>query len=282
MPYSAEISRSNPTAFLILIDQSYSMSEPFGRGMGSKAEEAARVVNRILTEFTIKCAKGDDQIYDYFDVGVLGYGGSVGNAFSGPLGGSLFQPISGVGNNPLRLDTLSKKVPDGAGGLVEETVSMPVWIDVKTDGHTPMCGAFQLARDAVSGWVNGHQSAFPPTVINITDGESTDGNPSGVARDIAAIETSDGPVLLFNCHISASNAESQLFPASSADLPNREAEMLFETSSILPPKHLELAQSAGVEATAGSRGFAFNADLVDLTIFLEVGTRLNALSAELR
>lgn len=282
MPYSAEISRSNPTAFLILIDQSYSMSEQFGRGMGSKAEEAARVVNRILTEFTIKCAKGDDQIYDYFEVGVLGYGSSVGNAFAGSLSGSLFQPISEVGNNPLRLDTLSRKVPDGAGGLVEESVSMPVWIDARTDGHTPMCGAFQIARDAVRGWTGQHPDAFPPTVINITDGESTDGDPSGVAREITSIETPDGPVLLFNCHISASGAESKLFPSTPEELPGREAELLFDISDVLPGKHLELARSAGVAVTLGSRGFAFNADLVDLTIFLEVGTRLNAISAEIR
>jgi hypothetical protein len=282
MPYTAEISRSNPTAFLILIDQSYSMSEPFGRGMGSKAEEAARVVNRILTEFTIKCAKGDDQIYDYFDVGVLGYGGSVGNAFSGVLGGSLFQPISAVGNNPMRLDTVSKKVPDGAGGLVEESVSMPVWIDAKTDGHTPMCGAFQVARDAVRSWTAQHEDAYPPTVINITDGESTDGDPSDLARDITSVETSDGPVLLFNCHISATVPESKMFPSSSEGLTGIEAQMLYECSSILPSKHLELAQSARVPVTSGSRGFAMNAGLVDLTIFLVVGTRLNAISAEIR
>lgn len=282
MAYSAEISRSNPTAFLVLIDQSYSMSESFGHGMGSKAEEAARVVNRILTEFTIKCAKGDDQIYDYFEVGVLGYGSSVGNAFAGTLSSSLFQPISEVGNNPLRLDTVSKKVPDGAGSLVEESVSMPVWIDARADGHTPMCGAFQVAYDALSGWVHQHPDAFPPTVINITDGESTDGNPTDKALEIMSIETADGPALLFNCHVSASGAETKLFPSTSEGLPGREAELLFNISAVFPAKHLELARSAGVAVTQGSRGFAFNADLVDLTIFLEVGTRLNAISAEIR
>ncbi len=117
MPYAAEISRSNPTALLILIDQSYSMSDPFGGGLGPKATEAARVVNRILTEFTIKCAKGENDIRDYFEVGVIGYGGSVGNAFGGVLGGSLLQPISKIGESPLRLDTLVHKVSDGAGGV---------------------------------------------------------------------------------------------------------------------------------------------------------------------
>jgi hypothetical protein len=282
MSYSAEISRSKPTAFLILIDQSYSMSESFGGGHGSKAEEAARVVNRMLAELTIKCAKGDDQIYDYFDVGVLGYGQTVGNAFAGSLGSSLFQPISHVADNPLRLDTISRKVPDGAGGLVEEEVAMPVWIDPATNGHTPMCQALDLAKSAVSAWVSDHPEAFPPTVINITDGESTDGDPSPVAHDLASLSTGDGNVLLFNCHISASPSTPLLFPATLENPPGHVAATLFGMSSMLPSKHLELAQSEGVAVSQGSRGFAFNAKLVDLTIFLEVGTRLRAISAELR
>lgn len=282
MPYTAEISRSKPTAFLILIDQSYSMSESFGGGHDSKAVEAARVVNRVLTELTIKCAKGDDQIFNYFDVGVLGYGQMVGNAFSGPLGGSLFQPISMVGDNPLRLDTISRRVPDGAGGLVEEKVAFPVWIDPMTNGHTPMSQALELARSAVRSWVSDHPDAFPPTVVNITDGESTDGDPSSAASALTSLSTSDGNVLLFNCHISASSGVQLLFPASLEHPPDRSADTLFKMSSVLPSKHRELAQSEGVAVSESSRGFAFNANLVDLTIFLEIGTRLKAISAELR
>lgn len=282
MPYTAEISRTNPTAFLIMIDQSYSMSEPFGAGQGSKAEEAARVLNRVLTDLTIKCAKGDDQIYDYFDVGVMGYGHTVGNAFTGPLGGSLFQPISRIGENPARIDTVTKKIPDGAGGLVEEVVSLPVWIDPASNGHTPMCRALQLAHSAISSWISTHPNAFPPTVLNITDGESTDGDPTIPATELASITTSDGNVLVFNCHISGTSGRGPLVPASADNLTNPLAINLFEISSELPTKHRELAQSEGVDAPPGSRGFAYNADLVDLTIFLEVGTRLRSVSAEIR
>src|SRR5690606_27884160 len=116
----------------------------------------------------------------------------------------------------------------------------------KADGHTPMCGAFQLARDSVSGWTDQHPDAFPPTVINITDGESTDGDPSNIAREITSIVTPDGPVLLFNCHISASGADSKLFPSTPEGLPGREAELLFNISDVFPAKHLELARSAGI------------------------------------
>ena len=46
MPYTAEISRTNPSCFLFLIDQSGSMQEPFGTSDGAsggktKAESLA-------------------------------------------------------------------------------------------------------------------------------------------------------------------------------------------------------------------------------------------------
>ena len=48
MPYSAEISRSNPTCFLFLVDQSSSMLEPFGGQAGkNKSEGVADALNRL-------------------------------------------------------------------------------------------------------------------------------------------------------------------------------------------------------------------------------------------
>ena len=43
MPYTAEISRANPTCFLFLIDQSGSMADSFGtEGAGRKADFRGR------------------------------------------------------------------------------------------------------------------------------------------------------------------------------------------------------------------------------------------------
>jgi hypothetical protein len=56
--YSAEISRANPTCFVLMIDQSASMQDPLGGGSGRrKCEEVADAVNRLLSELAIKCAK---------------------------------------------------------------------------------------------------------------------------------------------------------------------------------------------------------------------------------
>ena len=49
MPYSAEISRTNPTCLLFLIDHSSSMDGPFGGQPGKKKSDGvADAINRIL------------------------------------------------------------------------------------------------------------------------------------------------------------------------------------------------------------------------------------------
>ena len=69
MPYTAEIRRTNPTCFIFLVDQSASMSKPFGGGGAgqSKAQGVADGINRLLQNLSLKCAKSDG-IRDYFHV----------------------------------------------------------------------------------------------------------------------------------------------------------------------------------------------------------------------
>src|SRR5579884_675438 len=103
MAYTAEISRANPSCFLFLIDQSGSMSDSFGAGEGTrkKADGVADAINRLLQNLTIKCAKSEG-VRDYYHVGVLGYGSSVGPAFGGSLAGQDLVPISEIANHPAR------------------------------------------------------------------------------------------------------------------------------------------------------------------------------------
>lgn len=272
MPYTSEISRNNPSAFVILLDQSSSMAEPFASGGESKAVEAARVVNRFLAELTIKCAKAEG-IRDYFEIAVLGYGKGVRNALGGELSSSELQPISAIGDNPLRIDQIRKKVPDGAGGLVEEITDMPVWVEPLADGMTPMCQALSRAKDLLERWVALHRSSYPPTVLNITDGEANDGDPLPVALSLRNIATDDGQVLLFNCHLSSKRGPQVYFPNSSEGLVDVFAVQLFQMSSELPPTQLEAARAEGFQVAPGSRGFVFNASLEDLIRFVDIGTR---------
>jgi hypothetical protein len=187
-----------------------------------------------------------------------------------------------MGNTPLRLDRVAKKVPDGAGGLVEEQVDFPVWVDPKANGATPMCQALGTAHDILSNWAVGHADSFPATVLNITDGEANDGDPLPLADSLKRLSTNDGNTLVFNCHISSSRADKIEYPASDEGLPDQFAAQLFSMSSELPPAYLEIARSTGFSVMAGSRGFVFNAGLEELVNFIEIGTGLAIPSAELR
>src|SRR5690349_12836453 len=176
MAYQADISRSNPGCFLFLLDQSGSMSDPFAGTAGghSKADELATIINRLLASLVIRCSK-DEGVRDYFEVGVIGYGGKgVAPALATR---NTLVPISQLANSPLRVEDKVQKIPDGAGGLVEQTVKFPIWVDPRAEGGTPMTQAFNQGTDALNTWVAEHRAAFPPVVFNITDGEATDGDP---------------------------------------------------------------------------------------------------------
>jgi hypothetical protein len=271
--YSAEISRNNPSMILFLLDQSGSMQDVFETDSGvTKAQALADAINKLLQTACIKCAR-EEGIRDYFHVGVIGYGKQVGPAFAGSLSGRELVPISEVGAMPARIDTRTKKVPDGAGGLVDQEVKFPIWFDAVANAGTPMCAAFQEARRIVQGWLGNHPNSFPPVVINITDGESTDGDPAGDAASVRSLASSDGAVLLFNLHVSSQQGATIVFPSSDAGLPDQYAKLLFEMSSPLTPFMVAEAKKLGFNVTEGARGFVFKSDLVSAIQFLDIGTK---------
>jgi len=221
----------------------------------------------------IKCTKSEG-VRDYYDVGVIGYGAdTLRTGFGGALAGQPFVPVSKVADNPARIDERKKKVEDGAGGILEQTVKFQVWFDPLAAMSTPMCAALEHARTIISDWVGKHAGSYPPIVINITDGASTDGDPLPFAKALTDLATSDGTVLLFNCHISNASGKPVVFPDSVDAVDDPSARTLFEMSSPLPERIRLAAQGEGFPVSTETRGFAFNADLVDLIRFLDIGTR---------
>ena len=281
MPYTAEISRTNPSCFFFLVDQSASMIDPIGDARASdarasKADVVADALNRLLTELAIRCAK-EEGVRDYFYVSVIGYGQSVESAFRGELQGRDLVPISEVADHPLRVDQRVRKTPDGAGGVIEVKTDFPVWVEALANGATPMCGALTRAAGLISAWIGEHPRGFPPIVLNLTDGEANDGDPIASAGQLAQRRTDDGPVLLFNLHISDKGGAPITFPAESSGLPDVYARSLFDMSSELPPHMREYAASNRYDVREGSRGFVYNSNIVSLVQFLDIGTRALAL-----
>jgi hypothetical protein len=273
MPYTAELSRANPTCLVFLIDQSSSMAEPFGaQPEKPKAEGVSDGINRLLQNLVLKCAKGDG-IRDYFHVGVIGYGGRVIWALGGKLAGQKLVPISAIANNPLKVEQRTRKVDDGAGGLVEQKFKFPVWFESVAGGRTPMCQALTEATTVIEEFVAKYPDSFPPLVINISDGKATDGNPELPCYKLRNLATSDGNVLIFNAHLSSVPARPIEFPSQESQLPDPEARVLFRMSSVLPPKLRDAAATEGYTVDANPRGFVFNADLVSVIRFLDIGTK---------
>jgi hypothetical protein len=277
MPYSAEISRTNPSCFIFLLDQSGSMADGVGSGEVQlrKADFLSDVVNRTLHDLVIRCTR-TEEIRDYYYVSLIGYGrqgAAVGSGFAGRLSGQTLVKISEIGEYPARLESRTKKVVDGAGGLVEQVVRFPIWVDPVAENGTPMCAALQQAKGIVDSWLAEHPNCFPPMVLHITDGESTDGDPTQAGQAIMDSRSTDGNVLLFNCHISSQRVARIEYPNDSAALPNDFARAVFAMSSVMPVEFRSAATAVGINLPEGARGFVFNADATALVHFFDIGTR---------
>src|SRR4051794_14881216 len=149
MPYTAEISRTNPTCLLFLIDHSSSMDGPFGGQPGKKKSEGvADAINRLLQNLVLKCAKADG-VRDYFQCGVIGYGAAVKPVLAGSTPDQPLLPISVIANAPLRVEQRKRMVDDGSGGLVEQSFRFPVWFEPTAAGKTPMNAAIEMAKTVV-------------------------------------------------------------------------------------------------------------------------------------
>ncbi len=279
MPYQREISRDHKACVLFLLDQSYSMVEPLGGSTDRKCDELAKAVNAWLYNMSIR-SSGDEGIRDYMDVGLIGYRTDqqaqpiIGSSLAGPLAGRELVSITEVGNHPARIETVMQRLQDEeTGEMLEFPSESPVWVEPTAEGSTPMCHVFYQAYQTLNQWIQQHPDSFPPIVIHISDGESQDGDPVPYADAIKNLATNDGNVLLFNCHLSMTQAAQVLFPSTPDGLPDELARVLFNMSSVLPEPFYRNAVAEGMALQPGARGMAFNADMVVLVKFLDMGTR---------
>ena len=278
MPYTADISRANPACFLFLIDQSASMVMALAGQPGQrKMDRAAEAINGILNAVSLRCSQGME-IRDYFHIGVISYNtdsagrATVKSALAGTTPDQPFLLVSQV-VDLAEVEDRQVREPDGAGGLVEVTRKVPVWFRPSAEYGTPMCEALGIASRCLQSWINNYPDAFPPIVINITDGAATDGNPESLAGEIMSLATTDGNVLVFNVHLSEVAAMPVQYPDREDGLPDDLAKRLFRMSSVLPESSRNLAATLDLAVNEDSRGFVFNSDMAALVQFLDIGTR---------
>ena len=257
------ISTSNPGCIVILVDQSWSMSESFSDG-GTKAERATQAVNRVIEELVLACRSGAT-IKDRCHVSVIGYGAQVDCVVDGT--------ISKIASEKIRDDKMKKLIPDGVGGVTEIDVDMPIWLEPEADNGTPMHEAFEQAAEIVENWISHRPDSFPPIVINITDAMATEVDlTTDNARELMNLCTTDGNVLVFNLHIANSRNTIVLPNDKTQFAGDHFAEFLFEISSPLPQPLVVLAQEAGFSLETGARCFGYNADESLMVQLLQFGS----------
>jgi hypothetical protein len=170
---------------------------------------------------------------------------TVGFTLGGTLQSGELLPISQIAMNPLRVERRDKTVYDGAGGLTTYTVNFPIWFEPKAEGPTPMFEALELAYRALEAFVQRYPNAYPPVVMNLTDGQPTDESGQMTPTVLQQVESwrrnafaTCKPLTDRYCysmlHISAIAGAAIWFPDNESVLPDEYARLMFRMSSVMP------------------------------------------------
>lgn len=266
--YSKNITSSEPTLILVLIDQSSSMGSPWGNSGISKCELAANAVNHTLYDLTLNACMKDGELIDRVHVGVFGYGqGGVSWRLPGAEA-SGWQTASSWCTG----FASTARVPvshDGHRAIEQE---IPIWLEPVAANGTPMAPAFQKAHQVVKAHAVAYPNSHPPIVINITDGEA--GGIESPSSQIRSVTTEDGNALLFNLQIASEGGEPVMFPERPPSGCTPYTRVLHSISSIVPANMALRAARLGIDIPESGRAIVLNADPLALTRLLQVGTTL--------
>ena len=279
--YTAQITRNTPTAFIFLIDQSVSMQKYttlYGEEM-PMAEAVARIVNHQLNELVLRCVKGSET-RDYYDIAIIGYGENAYSGWKGELEGRDFVKPSELKEHPYKKITTKKETRTRNGVKVVEIEEVQ-WIEAEaTEGWTRVHHAFEKAKGLLDEWMEKHhdKDCYPPTIINITDGEFNGATKEYVlqqANELKSMFTNDGNVILFNIHISANKAVCVTCPASKDEVSfSSLATTMYEMSSLLPMRYSDRIADLRGDGTPNNRytAMSINADMSTLIQLMDIGT----------
>ncbi len=288
--YTARVDREHPTAFVFLVDQSVSMRRltTFNGEDMTLSEAVARIVNAQINELVERCVKSNETRH-YFDIAMIGYGDEAYSAWNGALEGRDFVSPEEIRNNAYKVITVREEKRTRKG-LVTKEVEKKQWMEARHDGHcTRMNKAFKRAEGLLVTWLKEHEGkdCYPPTIINITDGEyngTTHSEMQQLANQLKSMFTNDGNVLLFNIHIVPGNVEAIAFPASTTELSgNGYGERLYNMSSLLPLNYNEQIRSMfGDDKKADIRYHAMgvNTGMERLVKMMRIGTLSSMLAVQ--
>lgn len=262
-------SSATPGLLIIMIDQSGSMTLNYDEN-DSRSEFATKAVNRVINTLIQKNFDGKEP-KDRCYIAVIGYDHEANILVSGYL--------KELEKKTRRIASVKKKVSNGDGGLIEIDTKIPVWIEpIYEDRCTNMMGAFDMAKEIVSEWVNDKPNYPAPVIINISDGLPYDGREIEecmsetiqIVNMIKEINTTDGKVQIFNAMIGEGN--KVIFPKSESELDSVEAQFLYEISTEIPEAYRGAAEKNELNFNAGAHGAIYNADAEHLVKLIDFGS----------
>ena len=284
-PYTAQITRNTPTAFIFMIDQSISMSRKltFRGEFITLADAVAWIVNAQIYDLVLRCVKMED-VRHYYDIAVIGYGDDASFGWKGALAGRDFVSPEELKNNPFKKIIVKEEKRTKKGMVLKEVLKYQ-WVEPIAAGkYTRAHKAFAMVKDLLDKWMKEHheKDCYPPTIINITDGAFNGiENPREVntqlANELKALFTNDGNVLLWNIHVTPDNKEQLLLPVSKTELNNdKYSEWLYDMSSLLPSRYNQpIGDLRGDAENRRHVAMATNTDLSTLIQLMDIGTPTN-------
>ena len=282
-PYTAQITRNTPTAFIFLVDQSVSMRRitTLNSEQMSLAEAVARIVNNQINELVYRCIK-TTEVRHYYDIAIIGYGHEVYSGWNGVLAGRDFVSPEELKNNPFKKIIVKEEKRTRKGTMIKE-IEKVQWLEARCDGNwTHVHKALDKAKALLNQWMKEHhdKDCYPPTIINITDGQFTQVTREQVvqqANELKAMFTNDGNVLLWNIHITPNHLEQVLLPIGKEELKgDKYSELLYDMSSLLPTRYNQaISDIRGDSVDSRHVAMATNTDMSTLIQLMDIGTPTN-------
>ena len=259
---SPRASRNNPLLILILQDGSASTTdEAIVNGQCTRIDKAIQnAVNANIADTIELCTNRRQEIQDAVHFACLGYAaGSVTSLL----------PDTSVESPVLRASQLAHL---HLGVDMIDGQSVPRYIVCSGKGNTPQKLAYRRAAETIERWLESHPNASRVIVLDIGDGESTDGDPCPEAESIRRIRTIGGDAILFAVNLCAGEHQGVIFPASESELDSDAAVRLFRMASSLPDEMIQFARAAGLEAPERAKALTVNAPVSATRALLAVGS----------
>ena len=268
---NTRVSSKKPWLLVILVDSSHSMGADWGASRGSMSKHVTDAVNNTIYELAVDHCVSSEEVKDRIDLSVLSYGGDSP---------SWALPTSPTPEGFSKAGGSDGWVTGYRGIYSQNGQDIPYWIEIDPNGSTPMRGAIIRASEIVKKHCELFPDSFPPTVINISDGEPTDsGDPidwddlERECQSITACSTNNGNAIFCNVHLDPLGEEEiLLYPEKPGTSEHQRG--LWMMSSEVPNDLYPLLFSEGLDETPSNRRFyVYNADLPAFQKFLKFGTR---------